>query len=92
MPEVDNIADYTVEVAGLGRKTVNLKLDQLKTKYPQYTVTAALQCSGNRRSEMNKVYIALSFMLLFFFLFFKCAPFTLGEFCQRTGMDTGRHG
>jgi hypothetical protein len=28
-------------------------LDDLKTKYPKETITATLQCAGNRRSEMS---------------------------------------
>lgn len=31
-----------------------LTFDQLKD-FPRYTVTAAIQCGGNRRSEMNRV-------------------------------------
>lgn len=27
----------------------------LKTKFPKHTITATMQCAGNRRSEMNKV-------------------------------------
>ncbi len=30
-------------------------MDQLKTVYTPHSVTASLQCSGNRRSEMNRV-------------------------------------
>lgn len=34
---------------------LTLSLEDLKTRYPKHTVTATLQCAGNRRSEMNKV-------------------------------------
>ena len=56
VPIVDpSNGEYELEVAGADEKqSINLSLDQLKTKYEPHSVTAALQCSGNRRSEMNR--------------------------------------
>jgi hypothetical protein len=31
----------------------SLSLDELKSKFKKHTVTAALQCTGNRRTELN---------------------------------------
>ncbi|XP_071448765.1 sulfite oxidase [Hetaerina americana] len=53
VPEVDP-ASYELEITGIGVKDVNLKLKDLE-KYKNYTVTATIQCAGNRRSEMSKV-------------------------------------
>lgn len=55
VPEVDPAGrDYTLEVVGSSEKqTLNLNLDQLKTVYTPHTITATLQCTGNRRSEMT---------------------------------------
>jgi len=53
VPEVDD--SHQLEVASFGNERLTLNVEDLKTKYPQHTVTAVLQCAGNRRSEMNKV-------------------------------------
>ncbi|KAJ7999278.1 hypothetical protein DPEC_G00213770 [Dallia pectoralis] len=59
VPQVDaNIYRLHVEVLpGVtpGVTPLSLSLDELKTRFPKHTVTATLQCAGNRRSEMNKV-------------------------------------
>lgn len=48
--------EYVLEVEGIGISgTKTLTLEDLKTKFPKVTITAALQCAGNRRSEQNKV-------------------------------------
>ncbi|XP_035242614.1 sulfite oxidase, mitochondrial [Anguilla anguilla] len=54
VPEVDP-ATYRLEVEGLPNGPLSLSLDELKTRFPKHTVTATLQCAGNRRSEMNRV-------------------------------------
>ncbi|MGH0145741.1 UNVERIFIED_CONTAM: hypothetical protein FKN15_038759 [Acipenser sinensis] len=55
VPEVDP-ERYRLEISGEGLpKAVSLTLEDLKTKFPKHTVTATLQCAGNRRSEMNKI-------------------------------------
>lgn len=53
VPEIDNA--HQLEIASFGDQCLTLSVEELKTKYPQHTVTAVLQCAGNRRSEMNKV-------------------------------------
>jgi len=56
VPEID-IDSYTIEIEGFGLKaSKTLTLEEIKTKFPKHTITATLQCSGNRRSEMNKVF------------------------------------
>ncbi|XP_041097851.1 sulfite oxidase, mitochondrial isoform X1 [Polyodon spathula] len=55
VPEVDP-ERYRLEISGEGiPKALSLTLEDLKTKFPKHTVTATLQCAGNRRSEMNKI-------------------------------------
>ncbi|XP_019911222.2 sulfite oxidase, mitochondrial [Esox lucius] len=55
VPQVDPKA-YQLHVEGLpGAEPLVLSLEELKTRFPKHTVTATLQCAGNRRSEMNKV-------------------------------------
>ncbi|XP_066564281.1 sulfite oxidase, mitochondrial [Amia ocellicauda] len=54
VPKVDPKA-YRLEIHGLPCGPVSLSLEDLKTKFPKHTVTATLQCAGNRRSEMNQV-------------------------------------
>ncbi|XP_068598095.1 sulfite oxidase, mitochondrial [Brachionichthys hirsutus] len=54
VPQVDP-ASYRLHVEGLARGVLTLSLEELKTRFPKHTVTATLQCAGNRRSEMNKV-------------------------------------
>lgn len=47
---------YRLEVRGEGIKTpLSLTLEDLKTKFPRHTVTATIQCAGNRRVELNRV-------------------------------------
>jgi len=47
--------EYQLEIAIEGGKTVKLSLDDLKEKFPKKTITASLQCTGNRRNEMKQV-------------------------------------
>ena len=54
VPEVDS-GTYTLEVTGKGMVPIKLTLQDLKTKFPQHTVTAAIQCAGNRRKELNSI-------------------------------------
>lgn len=54
VPEID-ASKYLLEVEGLGiRRSKALSLQQIK-KMPRVTITAAVMCSGNRRSEMVEV-------------------------------------
>ncbi|XP_076124210.1 sulfite oxidase, mitochondrial [Alosa pseudoharengus] len=54
VPRVDP-KTYKLEIEGLPGRPVSLTLNDLKTRYPKHTITATLQCAGNRRSEMNTV-------------------------------------
>ncbi|XP_068171400.1 sulfite oxidase, mitochondrial [Antennarius striatus] len=54
VPQVDP-ASYQLHVEGLTGGVLTLSLEELKTKFPKHTITATLQCAGNRRSEMNKI-------------------------------------
>jgi sulfite oxidase len=44
-----------VWIAGEGLRTVELTLDEVKTRFEQHTVSATLQCAGNRRHELKEV-------------------------------------
>ncbi|RWS31355.1 putative sulfite oxidase-like protein, partial [Leptotrombidium deliense] len=55
VPQVD-VDEYELEIEGLGlKKCFTFSLNDLKTKFPKHTVTQAIQCAGNRRSDMNKI-------------------------------------
>lgn len=54
VPQVDPVS-YRLHVEGLPGGTLTLTLEDLKTRFPKHTITATVQCAGNRRSEMNKV-------------------------------------
>jgi len=45
--------DYELSIS-FGNKVHTLTLSDIK-KFPKVTVTAAIMCAGNRRSEMSKV-------------------------------------
>ncbi|CAF1149648.1 unnamed protein product [Adineta steineri] len=47
-----NINEYKLEI-GNEKSAYSLSYDDLKDKYQSYTITSAIQCSGNRRSAMN---------------------------------------
>lgn len=53
MPQID-LKHYTLELAieEKIKKTLDFKAI---TKYKKYTITAAVMCGGNRRSDMSKV-------------------------------------
>lgn len=55
VPVIDE-NEYRLQISGIGiPKAVSLSLEDLKTKFPAHTITSTIQCSGNRRSEMNLV-------------------------------------
>lgn len=54
VPVVDP-ESYVLEISGEGTAPVKLTLDDLKTKFPKYAVTATIQCAGNRRADLAKV-------------------------------------
>lgn len=54
VPDI-NLKDYTLELAIEGTIRKTLDFETIKKKYKKYTITAAVMCGGNRRSEMSKV-------------------------------------
>uniref|UniRef100_A0AC34GTI0 Sulfite oxidase n=1 Tax=Panagrolaimus sp. ES5 TaxID=591445 RepID=A0AC34GTI0_9BILA len=56
MPVPDiNEKDHRLNVEGLSvKKSLILSVDQLKKNFEETSVTTAIQCAGNRRSDMNK--------------------------------------
>lgn len=54
VPRVDP-ETYRLNIEGLPGGAVSLTLDDLKSRFPKRTVTATIQCAGNRRSDMSKV-------------------------------------
>lgn len=55
VPVIDE-EEYRLEISGFGiPEPVSLSLADLKSRFPPHTLTSTIQCSGNRRSEMNKV-------------------------------------
>lgn len=47
--------EYQLEISIPGREgSLALSLDDLRTKFPQHTITATIQCAGNRRDGMHK--------------------------------------
>lgn len=47
--------DFTLEVGGMVENKLALSLADIKKNFKSYSVTATMQCAGNRRSEMMKV-------------------------------------
>lgn len=46
---------YKLRVGGMGMTSTELSLDELQSRFPRRTVTAVLQCAGNRRADMLAV-------------------------------------
>lgn len=44
-----------LRVEGEGLRSVELSLQDLRTKFRKHSMSAALQCSGNRRQEMSAI-------------------------------------
>ncbi|KAK2588288.1 hypothetical protein KPH14_004309 [Odynerus spinipes] len=53
VPEID-LNTYTVDIAIEDETKKTLDFEAIK-KYPKYTITSAIMCGGNRRSEMAEV-------------------------------------
>ena len=49
---VVNVDDYELEIQIASKPAVKLSMEELRTKFKKHTVTATLQCAGNRRAEM----------------------------------------
>uniref|UniRef100_A0A0N5BRX7 sulfite oxidase n=1 Tax=Strongyloides papillosus TaxID=174720 RepID=A0A0N5BRX7_STREA len=54
VPEIDE-KKHTLTIEGKYlKKPITLKVEDLKKKYKEYSITSVVQCAGNRRAEMNK--------------------------------------
>eukprot|EP00112_Aurelia_sp_Birch-Aquarium-sp1_P020642 Seg5373.2 transcript_id=Seg5373.2/GoldUCD/mRNA.D3Y31 product="Sulfite oxidase mitochondrial" protein_id=Seg5373.2/GoldUCD/D3Y31 len=53
VPVIENEKDFRVEITGQGIKGIKLSLEDLETKFKKHKIIATLQCTGNRRSQMN---------------------------------------
>ncbi len=54
VPGVDPLR-YRLEVSGLVEQPLIISLEELRNNFPKATVTAVLQCAGNRRDELMEV-------------------------------------
>jgi len=54
IPAVDS-ATYRLLITGMVQRKRELSLDELRSMSPPHTVTATLQCAGNRRDELMAV-------------------------------------
>jgi sulfite oxidase len=54
VPDLD-ARTWRLSLSGHGVETVELSLADLRERFPRRSVTATLQCAGNRRSELNAV-------------------------------------
>jgi len=54
IPSID-AQDYRLSITGMVREPRSLSLDDLRTRFPAHTLTATLQCAGNRREELAAV-------------------------------------
>ncbi len=54
LPEIDADA-YRLSVNGTIQTALELSLHGLRSRFPQVTVTATMQCAGNRRADMRAV-------------------------------------
>ena len=52
VPEVDEDA-FRLSVGGEGARCLELSLEELKARFKKHSVTATVQCAGNRRSDLN---------------------------------------
>lgn len=46
---------YRLRVEGEGLRSLELSLEDLKRNFRKHTVTATIQCAGNRRNQLNEV-------------------------------------
>ena len=54
VPALDE-ESYRLEVGGMAKRPLRLRLADLKANFPEAEVTATLQCAGNRRTELIAV-------------------------------------
>lgn len=58
VPDLSNRPDFCVQVEGDGMIPHCYKIDEIKRTFPESTITATIQCGGNRRTEMADKYEA----------------------------------
>ncbi len=51
VPDVD-LSRYRLSVTGMITRPLSLSLAEIRSTFPKMTVTAALQCAGNRRNDL----------------------------------------
>ena len=54
IPQID-AQSYRLMISGMVQHPLVLTLDELRSRFPEHTVTATLQCTGSRRDELMKV-------------------------------------
>jgi sulfite oxidase len=54
VPHID-AATWRLRISGQGLAETELSLSDLRERFPPRTVTATMQCAGNRRSELNAI-------------------------------------
>jgi sulfite oxidase len=54
VPEIDE-ANYRLNVGGMTKTPLQWTLADIKQNFPRRSVTATLQCAGNRRDELAQV-------------------------------------
>lgn len=54
LPDLDQ-ETWRLTVEGGAGLTLELSLHDLRTRFPEATVTATMQCAGNRRADMRAV-------------------------------------
>ena len=54
LPEID-AATWRLSIDGAGVGPLDLSLADLRARFPEATVTATMQCAGNRRADMRAV-------------------------------------
>ncbi|GJQ11149.1 hypothetical protein GpartN1_g2940.t1 [Galdieria partita] len=55
VPVLKSEEEFRLRVEGIVAFPLLLSLQDLKTKFRKHTVTAVLQCAGNRRTEMSRI-------------------------------------
>ena len=55
IPEVDP-ASYRLAVCGMVERQLELSLEEIRNEFPKETVTATVQCAGNRRQGLMEAY------------------------------------
>lgn len=54
IPQIDQ-QSYRLMISGMVQHPLVLTLDELRSRFPEHTVTTTLQCTGSRRDELMKV-------------------------------------